>query len=542
MTGDCYRPSLTLCIHLGPSVIVCPLAVEVDGLPTPQFTATALQDPVTHRSFPLDCRGLGLGICVVDAPIAATPFTLAHRAQIRCSYASLHPRVARRDATAVARHTAFLPFEALPWSVDSVALRVSPSGVSFEPAPSSSQHTVEWIHGIEDQRQEVRDMLDEQFQDGDTYLVMVHSVNSAPVSAEASRSWRAEQLADAIALALGSSVDVHWPGLVPGGTDALLHVVVAQHKLSEDQTLILFDGAALRPIGPRFNVLITPKLLTLGEIFCFARDAFPSALVPAEMRVNGRVLESASPRTYYCPLVRPVPARGAIHRPGVFVTAGIKPQLIVEELPGLAVDLQQAQQLFVEHVSFSNISEEISAVSLLQTQSMLRHTVASASTSVTAAATKLRVWRPFEGMCELRVRNGCRTEEVAPFLLQMFDDFCPTTLTPVFPQDSGSLQCVLPARGTTDDALTVLLCDDSTGHQEALCVVPPCTASQLIAQAQLPPVELLVDDQVWAGTHQGCYHGMRLRFRAARSKQTPSFVRALPTPCRSSHARPAKTE
>ena len=398
MTADCYHVAMSLCSHLGPDVVVRQLSVEIEGLPTPQFTAAVFHEPVVSRTFPLDCRGLGLGICVITAPCAATPFTLAYRSSEHCGYGAVHSSIARGTATALARHATFHPFEAIPWQVDSAAIRASESPVSIAPASSSAMQDSDWLSGVTSQLQEVRDILEEQFQDRDTYLVMIHTVDLAPMFVVASQLWRADQLADAVSAAIGSTVDIHWPGLVPYGTDALLHVVVeAHHKLDEDQTLFLVDGAALRPTGPRFKTIAASKRLTLGELFCLVRDAFPTAFAAAEIRINGRVLESTGPRTYYCPLVRPVPHTEALHRPGVYVAAGIKPQYIVEQLPGLAIDLQQAQREHLEHVSSSSFSEEISAMSLLQVRSV-KHLPANVEKTMCSTFTRLRVWRPSEGM------------------------------------------------------------------------------------------------------------------------------------------------
>ena len=139
-----------------------------------------------------------------------------------------------------------------------------------------TQHT--WTTDVHEQLEEVRDLLEDTFQDSDQFLVMVHVPGLAPLSIMASRFWRAAQLADAISDALGSPVDVHWPGLIPRRADALLHVIVETHTLiTDNQTLVLIDGAGISKGGPRFKARVTPKTLTLEKTFALSEMPSPTA-------------------------------------------------------------------------------------------------------------------------------------------------------------------------------------------------------------------------------------------------------------------------
>ena len=233
-TADCHRTALSLFPHLGPHPTVKRLAIEVAGQPRPQFVATSFQIPVVSRSFPLDCRALQFGICVVDAPVEATPFTLAFRASSQCNFRGMHPQVAQRILTAFAYSAAFTPFEPIPWAVDSICF----FNIAGNTPPASSSTDQTWRVDVAEQIEEVHDLL--ELTNSDDYHVMVHRPGIAPLAVEASRTWNAVRLADAISEAVGTHVDVHWPGLFPRGTDALLHALLEPPAgLAEDHTLVL---------------------------------------------------------------------------------------------------------------------------------------------------------------------------------------------------------------------------------------------------------------------------------------------------------------
>ena len=425
--ADCYRVASSLFPHLGPQPTVRKLDIEIVGLPRPQFAATAAQDSALLRSFPVDCRALQRGICVVNAPMAVSPFTLAHRTYERCQYQGIHAQVAKRSVTAYAHSAAFLPFEPLPQTVDSVCLY----NIADNTPPSLPSTDLSWRADVIEQIVEVQDMLEDVLRDSDVFQVMVHRPGMAPMEVDASRIWNAGQLADAISAAVGTQVDVHWPGLIPRGTDGILHALIEPTQgLAEGETLLLFDAVELRPVGPRFSAVVAPERLTLGEIFCIVRETFPDAYYPSEIQVNGRVIEATGLRRYYCPLIRPVTRTAAIRRPGQLVSTGIRPQLVVERLPGLALDLQLAQREHAERSSSSSYSEEVTGAFLLQLSA--RRKPVAQTHATTDNSFQFRVWRPGFETQTISIPSGGSFDDAGRALQGFFPDVSSLTLYPVF--------------------------------------------------------------------------------------------------------------
>ena len=479
------------------------------------------------RSFPLDCRALQFGICVVDAPMEATPFTLAVRTSSQCNFRGLHPQVAQRILTAFAHSAAFAPFEPIPWAIDSI--RFFNTAGNTPPASSSTDLT--WRVGVAKQIEEVHDLLELTFQNSDDYLVMVHRPGIAPMAVEASRTWSAARLADAISEAVGTHVDVHWPGLFSRGTDALIHALLEPPAgLAEDHTLVLFDAAELHPIGPRFVTRAVPSRLTLGEIFCLVREAFPDAYYPSEIQVNGRVLETSGLRRYYCPVIRPVSRMSAIRRPGHALVTGIRPQTLIERIPGLALDLQQAQREHAEQASSSAYSEEVTGTSLLQ-----MHARRSSAIQPCQQCTSFpfRVWRPGSRAHDLAIPANGSFQDAEQAMSRVYTDFQISWIVPVFPQHEGPFQCVLPASTAQKDEHTILLEHVKEGLQQAVTVSTHDTADTICARLGLHSGHFAVDGQPWEPQQHGCYTGMRVHFCQHPAAQGSARRRALPTPCRS---------
>ena len=523
--ADCQRIAASLFAHLGPRPVVKRLTIEIVGLPRPQFAATAGQQSATSRTHIADCRALNHGICVVDAPLAATPYTIATAVVQTCAFQGLPWMVASRKAQFFVHSLALAPFEPVPEHVDSTCFYNVPAPAQH---PSSSDRT--WQPQVEEHFEEVLDLIEHTFLHGDTFLTMAHVPGSAPMAIESSRLWDADALAAAVAASLGMPVHIHWPGLFPRGTDALLHIVVEPPEgITADQTLLLIDAADLQPSGPRFAARVTGNSLTLGELFCIVREAFPEAAYPSEIQVNGRVLEFTGARRYYCPTIRPVTRATAIRRPGVQTSVGIRPHLVIERIPPLALELQQARRDYPGHSSSSGFSEELAGTSLLQTR-LSRKSAPTRSLLPVADAVELQVWRLSQPMHCFNLSGQEDFATVESLICAVYPDFRRHMLVPVFPQQSGTLRClIVPQRGAAD-AHTVLLVRAATGNSIAARVPYNADAEAVRTLHDLPKGTFTVDGHPWRGTIQGCYDGLVLHFHS----EPPSHraVRALPTPCR----------
>ena len=90
----------SLFAHFGSPPSLRVLQVRIIGLPSPQIAATPSAVSGYTRTWPLDARALGLGICVVDGPLQSSPFSLAYKAKDTCRFAHLHQGLARRSLEA----------------------------------------------------------------------------------------------------------------------------------------------------------------------------------------------------------------------------------------------------------------------------------------------------------------------------------------------------------------------------------------------------------------------------------------------------------
>ena len=236
------------------------------------------------------------------------------------------------------------PFESLDFYVDFPAFRPQP-GVARPPvAPRHISARV---------REALEDIADD-FEDAvvrEDFHAILHWPDSPPFGISIGRSWNEDSLLFAISDALASTVPhfdiaVHFPGAVPRGTDGLLHLLLdVDQSLDSHSTLFLLDGRPLQPLGPPLRAVLAGCDLHVGELFSLVRDAFPTALPPAHLRVNGRLLSSMQRLHYYCPLVRALPALPPVETAEMeFLDSSAHPvEEVIGGFPGLLVGLQRAR-------------------------------------------------------------------------------------------------------------------------------------------------------------------------------------------------------
>ena len=236
------------------------------------------------------------------------------------------------------------PFQSLDYYVDFLAFR--PHLGIFRPPLVSRPASVRVREVLED--------IADNFEDAaarDDFHVLLHWPGSPPVGISVERYWNEDSLLFAISDALAPTVPhydlaVHFSGAIPRGTEGFLHLLLdVDGSLDSQHTLLLLDGRPLRPSGPPFCAVRARCDLHIGELFCLVRDAFPSAQLPAHLRVNGRLLTSMLQLHYYCPLVRAMPAMPPAETASLdFLDSSALPvEEVVNCFPGLSVDLQRAR-------------------------------------------------------------------------------------------------------------------------------------------------------------------------------------------------------
>ena len=329
------------------------LRTDVAGLPSPQFAATPSDVSALTRTWPLDARALGLGICVVDGPVESTPFSLAYKAKDVCRFSHLHHGLARGSLLATASGFVLAPYDALPLAVDSFELSLAGGSSRPEGSADSTTHSGSAGSTVSSMAmsivQDLRDLELSTFAHDADYCIMLHVPGRPPYCMDANRHQDTQSLAaSASRLLCGvvshSVLQIHWPGLTPLGADCLVHALVElDHSPRGDRTIALFDGRALCPCGPGLVSRIIPAVVTLGELFCLARETFPDAYYPSQIRINGRIMLSQDLCRLYCPLLRVVTVAGAGRDLRDRYASALPTQELLDMLPGLAIDLQIAQ-------------------------------------------------------------------------------------------------------------------------------------------------------------------------------------------------------
>ena len=78
--SECLQDARRHFMHLGNDAQLVLIRDHVEGLPEPQIAAIPAAAASRARVLPVDARPAGRGICVLDAPFAATPFSAAYLA------------------------------------------------------------------------------------------------------------------------------------------------------------------------------------------------------------------------------------------------------------------------------------------------------------------------------------------------------------------------------------------------------------------------------------------------------------------------------
>ena len=296
------------------------------GLPSPQIIAIARTLHPRLRALPIDARPVGHGICVVDIPSVASPYTAVYWAKSVCPLVDLPPRIARGviSARAFGRH--------LPPFLDMVQ-QVSALSLWSDSAPSfSAGRTQPSFSPALEGLQDLRDLADETFTHSGDVSAMLHLPGGPPVQVWVQRHHSLDIMEDT-----ASS-----PGAFPRGTDAALHFLLdLDDSCPRGHTIFLLDGRALGPSGPPFRTLILPQQIPLAALLEAAHSLFPDATVPNALRVNGRLVTRWEARDYAFPLVRLLA--------GLPLSTGSQPHDgscipaidIAHRFPGIALALQQ---------------------------------------------------------------------------------------------------------------------------------------------------------------------------------------------------------
>ena len=335
---DCLRAAHAHFDHLGGNVRLHVIRDIVEGLPLPQIAATPASVAQRAAALPVDARATGRGICVVDAPTLATPFSVAFQVSNHCQMQGLHQQIARSDCVARAAGRRLSPFEPIEGRADTLVvwpLDATPQAF-FRRRPIINPQVAEAL-------QEARDLSHALFQDVDEAPAMLHWPDGAPVRIFMRKTWSFDVLqrhvSDALApLVRHQHVQLHLPGGIPRGTDCALHFLVEfDHALAHDRTLFLIDGRPLCPDGPPFKTLNLPACLTLGELFGFVREAFPDSHPASFLRINRRHVSRLTLQRYAFPIVRALPL-GAVNEEPAFNNDTLIPTAdILESFPGLYV-------------------------------------------------------------------------------------------------------------------------------------------------------------------------------------------------------------
>ena len=143
--ADCMRDARTHFSHLGADVRVRLIWDVVDGLPQPQIIGTP--SAIAHRvhTVPIDARPAGRGICVIDAPLLATPFSISFQASTDCQFMGLHQQIANKDCVFRAAGRVLQPFDQLAGRADTARIEFRSHGpqVTLQPPALPSERVSE---------------------------------------------------------------------------------------------------------------------------------------------------------------------------------------------------------------------------------------------------------------------------------------------------------------------------------------------------------------------------------------------------------------
>ena len=334
---DCLADARRHFLHLGPDPELRVIRDAINGLPNPQIAATPRT--VCHRvaAFPVDVRPAGRGICVLDIPQLATPFSIAYQAASACQMHGLHQQIARRDCLMRCQGRDLSPHDTL---ADADSATVWFSG-TIPRMSLASQFIVQ--EAMREALREARDLQHSFFEHGDPVPVMIHVPDHPPLQVFIPKECSSELLHELASDALSyftphRRLRLHLPGGFPRGTDCMLHFVAEMDDCLEgDRTFYLIDGRPLEPSGPPFRTLNLPARLALGELYGLVRQTFMDASPAAFIRVNRCLLHRLTLQRFRLPVLRPLQL-GAVNALPTERDDSLVPSIdVLEGFPGLWV-------------------------------------------------------------------------------------------------------------------------------------------------------------------------------------------------------------
>ena len=355
--ADCLAEATRHFRHLGPGAILRIVADEVAGLPSPQIAAIAAHQHPSLRALPIDARPVSRGICVVDVPVASSPYTAVYWAKSLCPVHSLPPQLARGAISARAFGRHLPPFLDMAAPVDALCLWP-------DAAPPRARRAQTFPADVRDTLQDVRDITTEASQHDSTVAVMLHLPGGPPVQAIVQRHHSLDDMEDIASTAIWlfnfhGRLRLHLPGAFPRGTDALLHFLVELDGCcAEGYTIFLFDGRPLGPAGPPFRSAILPRQLSLSALLSAANELFPDARAANSLRVNGRLVTRWEARDYAFPLVRLLLTQGLSVEPGPSDGSCLPVHAFLSHFPGIAIAQQQQHDFQVPSGSATAVRVE----------------------------------------------------------------------------------------------------------------------------------------------------------------------------------------
>ena len=338
--ADCLSEAVRHFAHLGPGTVLHVLNDEVAGLPSPQIVATAGIQHHRLRALPIDARPVGHGICVVEVPKIASPYTAVYWARSICPFQGLPPRLAKGFISARAHGRHLSPLVDMPQQVDSLSLWSDsvPSRPGGGVLPLNAR--------MRDLVRDIRDLAADAFANSGEVPAMLHLPGGPPIQFWVNRHDSLAIMADEASSAVWpftfhSNLRLHLPGTFPLGTDALLHFLVEiEGRCPAGSTIYLFDGRSLGPTGPPFRSMVLPRRIALVALLDAANSLFPEARAANSIRANGRLVTRWEVREYSFPLIRPTASNAPFIEVPPLDESCLPAFAVASLFPGIAIALQ----------------------------------------------------------------------------------------------------------------------------------------------------------------------------------------------------------
>ena len=338
--ADCLSEAVRHFAHLGPGTVLHVLNDEVAGLPSPQIVATSGIQHHRLRALPIDARPVGHGICVVEVPKIASPYTAVYWARSICPFQGLPPRLAKGFISARAHGRHLSPLVDMPQQVDSLSLWSDsvPSRPGGGVLPLNAR--------MRDLVRDIRDLAADAFANSGEVPAMLHLPGGPPIQFWVNRHDSLAIMADEASSAVWpftfhSNLRLHLPGTFPLGTDALLHFLVEiEGRCPAGSTIYLFDGRSLGPTGPPFRSMVLPRRIALVALLDAANSLFPEARAANSIRANGRLVTRWEVREYSFPLIRPTASNAPFIEVPPLDESCLPAFAVASLFPGIAIALQ----------------------------------------------------------------------------------------------------------------------------------------------------------------------------------------------------------